>query len=60
VSATALAADCMQADALATVFMAMGPDAALRLADARGVAALLIARDGETLAVRPAKAWPAR
>jgi len=60
VSATALAADCMHADALATVFMAMAPDAALRLADARGVAALLIGRDGGRLVVRPGAAWPAR
>lgn len=60
VSATALAADCMRADALATVFMAMAPDAALRLADARGVAALLIGRDDGRLVVRPAAAWPTR
>jgi len=60
VSATALAPDCMQADALATVFMAMPPDAALRLADTRGVAALLIGRDGDRLVVRPGAAWPAR
>jgi thiamine biosynthesis lipoprotein len=60
VSATALAADCMHADALATVFMAMPPDAALKLADARGVAALLIGRDGERLVIRPGAGWPAR
>jgi FAD:protein FMN transferase len=60
VSATALAVDCLQADALATVFMAMSPDAALRLADTRGVAALLIGRDGEHLAVRPSARWPVR
>jgi len=60
VSATALAADCMHADALATVFMAMAPDAALELADSRGVAALLIGREGENLVVRPSASWRAR
>ena len=45
VSATALATGCMQADALATVFMVMPPAAALALADARGVPAMLIGRD---------------
>jgi thiamine biosynthesis lipoprotein len=62
-SATAMGADCMQADALATVFMAMPPDAALALADERGIPALLIVHgagdDGE-LAVRHGAAWPAR
>jgi thiamine biosynthesis lipoprotein len=60
VSATALAADCMRADALATAFMAMSPDAALRLADEHGVAALLVARDAADLAVRRSAAWPGR
>lgn len=59
VSATALAGDCMHADALATVFMAMPPDAALALAHRRGVAALLVSRDGERLVVRRSAAWPA-
>lgn len=57
-SATALAADCMHADALATVLMAMPPDAALALADARGVAALLITREGDGVAIRRGAAWP--
>jgi thiamine biosynthesis lipoprotein len=60
VSATALAADCMHADALATVFMAMPPEAALALANERGVAALLIGRDGDRLLVQPGSAWPTR
>lgn len=60
VSATALAADCMHADALATVFMAMAPDAALRLANDADVPALLIGRDGEQLVVSPGKYWLAR
>lgn len=44
-SATVLAADCMQADALATVLMVMAPEDALRLADKRGWHALLIGQD---------------
>ncbi len=47
VSATALGADCMRADALATVFMAMAPDDALRLANATDTAALLMVRSGD-------------
>jgi thiamine biosynthesis lipoprotein ApbE len=50
----------MQADALATVFMTMPPDAALELANARGVAALLITRDAAKLVVRRGTAWPGR
>ena len=42
VSATAMAADCMQADALATVLMVMPPAEALALADRTGLRALLI------------------
>ena len=57
VSATALAADCMHADALATVFMAMPPDAALALANGREVPAMLISRAGVE---QRSAAWPAR
>jgi len=60
VSATAMAADCMQADALATVFMAMPPTAAMQLANERGVAALFIGNDGRQLQVRPSTKWPGR
>jgi FAD:protein FMN transferase len=60
VSATALAADCMRADALATVLMAMPPAAALQLANERGIAALLIENDGQRLLVRPSTTWPGR
>ena len=60
VSATALAAGCMQADALATVLMAMPPDAALSLANERDIPALLIGRDDERLSAQPSAAWPAR
>lgn len=60
VSATALAGECMEADALATVFMAMSPGAALKLANERRIAAVLIERDAARLAVQPSAAWPAR
>src|SRR6188768_2207572 len=46
VSASAIASDCMQADALATVLMAMSPDAASAFAKRQGLAALLIGRVG--------------
>ena len=46
VSSTAMAADCMQADALATVLMVMPPAEALALADRMGLRALLIGHAG--------------
>lgn len=57
VSATALAADCMQADAWATVFMVMAPDAALALADANGLEALVIERTPPGYRLRASRAW---
>jgi thiamine biosynthesis lipoprotein len=57
VSATARAAGCMQADALATVFMAMPPAGALRLADQLGTPALLIVREGGGLRIATSAAW---
>lgn len=60
VSATALGSDCMHADALATVLMAMSPDAALRFAQERGVPALLVTRAAAGLAVRRSASWPGR
>lgn len=59
VSATALGTDCMQADALATVFMAMPPTAALQLANQQGTPALLIFRDGARLRMETSAAWRA-
>ncbi|HEY6125756.1 MAG TPA: FAD:protein FMN transferase [Steroidobacteraceae bacterium] len=48
VSATAIAADCMQADALATVLMVLPPAEALKLAEQLRLRALLIElRDGK-------------
>ncbi len=60
VSSTAVAADCMQADAWATVFMVMEPGAARALADRLGLAALLIARDQRQFTLTPSRAWSAR
>jgi thiamine biosynthesis lipoprotein len=45
VSSTARAADCMSADAWATVFMAMGPHDAAALAEAASIPLLLIRRE---------------
>jgi len=57
VSASAIAADCMQADALATVLMAMSPDDAVALANRRQVAALLIGRDADGYLATHTGAW---
>ena len=59
VSATALGADCMEADALATVFLVMPPGAALELADRMRSRALLIARDSEAFRLSASRAWTA-
>jgi thiamine biosynthesis lipoprotein len=56
-SATARAPTCLQADALATVFMVMPPDAALRLADELAVPVLLISRDGHGYRLERSAAW---
>ena len=58
VSASVIASDCMQADTLATVLMAMAPDDAIALANRRGFAALLIARNPHELATRYSETWP--
>ena len=57
VSASAMALDCMQADALATVLMAMSPDAAGAFAKRRGVSALLIGRAGEEYLATHTGSW---
>jgi thiamine biosynthesis lipoprotein len=56
-SSTAIAADCMTADAWATVFMTMAPGDALRLAEAASMPALLIRRDGAELTLSPSTHW---
>jgi thiamine biosynthesis lipoprotein len=59
VSATAMAATCMEADALATVYMVMPPAAALQLANRRGTPALLISRTNGGFHLERGTAWPA-
>jgi thiamine biosynthesis lipoprotein len=60
VSASAIARDCMQADALATVLMAMSPDEAIALANRRQLRALLISRDGAEYPATQTGNWPLR
>jgi thiamine biosynthesis lipoprotein len=57
VSSTVLAADCMQADALATMLMVMAPDAALALANRRRLRALLIEREPGRFSLQPSRKW---
>jgi thiamine biosynthesis lipoprotein len=59
VSATVVAPDCLQADALATVFMVMEPAAALQLADRLRLRALLIGREAAGFSLRPSAGWAA-
>ncbi len=59
-SATALGATCMQADALATMLMVMPPADASRLAERERLAALLISRDGSGFSLQSSAAWRAR
>lgn len=59
VSATALAAGCMQADAWATLLVLMQPGAAQELASRHGIPALLIVRDGNDARLLPGMHWPA-
>jgi thiamine biosynthesis lipoprotein len=56
-SASAIAADCMQADALATVLMVMEPGDALALANRQRLRALLIGRDGSGYVATHTGAW---
>jgi thiamine biosynthesis lipoprotein len=58
VSASAIAPDCMQADALATMFMVMRPDDAITLANRRRVPALLISRQKNGYRAAHSGAWP--
>lgn len=58
VSATAIAADCMQADALATVMMVMPEAEAMALADDLGLPVLLVSHGDAKYRVRRSAAWP--
>ena len=60
VSASAIASDCMQADALATVLMAMSPDAAEVFANQRRLAALLIRRVGAGYLATHTGSWASK
>jgi thiamine biosynthesis lipoprotein len=57
VSATAIAADCMQADALATVLMVMPPVEAIQLANRQQLPALLIGHVGGAYRLSRSAAW---
>lgn len=59
-SATALAPDCMTADAWATLLTLVPRQQALRLADAHGIAALLVVRDGDGYRLHDSAAWRRR
>ncbi len=56
-SATALGPTCMQADALATMLMAMEPAAALSLAESGHIPALLIRRESIGFRLQPSASW---
>lgn len=57
---TVLHAQCMQADALATVLTVLGPDEGPRFADAHGVAALFSVRGATGLEWQASSDWKAR
>jgi len=57
VSATAIAPDCMQADALATVLMVMPPGDAMQLANRLRLRAMLISRSGGAFRLSRSAAW---
>ena len=58
-SATVIAEDCLHADALAGALMVLGPDAGLRHALEKNIAALLIIRDGDGFIRRETPAFTA-
>lgn len=57
VSVTVLADTCMDADAWATALVVLGADAALELAEVRGLAVYLLQRQGEALVARHSSAF---
>ena len=58
-SVSTLATDCMQADAVGTVMMVLGPEQGMAWAERRGLALLLIVREGEVLVERRSRAFVA-
>lgn len=59
-SVTVLHAQCMQADALATVLTVLGPDDGLAFAERHDVAALFVSHDDTSSAPRATRAWLAQ
>ena len=59
-SATAVAPTCMEADALATVFMVMPPAEAMRLANRRRSRLLLISREAAGFRLQSSERWSGR
>jgi len=57
-SVTALHAECMQADALATVLTVLGPDEGFDFAQQHGIAALFVSHGDPLPAARATPAWP--
>jgi thiamine biosynthesis lipoprotein len=58
-SVTVLAGSCMQADALSTALTVLGPQAGMRFAEARGLAARALVRRDRRLAELTSTAWRA-
>lgn len=58
-SVTTVAGDCMQADAMGTTIMVLGPEAGLAFAQARGLAVLVLLHDGDRLVERMTPAFAA-
>jgi thiamine biosynthesis lipoprotein len=56
-SVTVLAESCLEADALATSLMVMGPDAGYNWAEHRGIPVLMLIHDGEGFSERSTTAW---
>lgn len=56
-SVTVTAASCMEADAVATALMVLGPDAGYDMALRQGYAALFLTRQGETIVERATPAF---
>ncbi|WP_432726312.1 FAD:protein FMN transferase [Variovorax sp. W6] len=58
-SVTVLHAECMQADALATVLTVLGPDEGFDFAQQHGVAALFVSHGEPVPSAKATRAWPA-
>ena len=58
-SVTVLHAECMQADALATVLTVLGPDEGFDFAQQHGIAALFVSHGDPAPVAKTTRAWPA-